>query len=99
MRRQYFVNYYKSFSNTYDLLYADTEDDLKQIPEEAERITRKKAESLCFAENYRRKYDPSFSGFADNMIYPVGLDTYDRCDIYNDHRFYKSGYIWERRAI
>lgn len=99
MRRQYFVNYYKSFCNTYDLLYADTEDDLKQIPEEAERITRKKAESLCSEENYRRKYDPSFSGFADNMIYPVGLDTYDRCDIYNDHRFYKSGYIWERRAI
>ena len=99
MRRQYYVHYYKDFGNTYDLIYADAEDDLTLIPEGAQRITRKEAETLCSMENYRRKYDQSFSGFADNMIYPVGLDSYGRCDIYNDHRFYRSGYIWERSAV
>ena len=99
MRRQYYIHYYKNFGNTYDLIYADTEDDLTLIPEDAERITRKEAEAFCSRENYRRKCDPSFSGFADNMIYPVGLDSYKRSDIYNDHRFYRNGYIWERSAV
>ena len=99
MRRQYYAHYYKGFGNTYSLMYADTENDLTLIPEDAEHITRKEAESLCARENYRRKHDSSFSGFADNMIYPVGLDSYERCDIYNDHRFYRSGYVWERSAV
>ena len=46
MRRQYFAHYYKNFSNTYNLMYADTKEELKLVPEDAKRITRKKAESL-----------------------------------------------------
>lgn len=97
MRRQYFTHYYKGFGNTYSLMYADTEEDLKLIHEDAERITRKEAESLCARENYRRKYDSSFSGYADNMIYPVGMDMEDRYNIYNSNRYYKDGYIVEKK--
>ena len=97
MRRQYFAHYYKGFGNTYSLMYADTEEDLKLIPEDAERITRKEAESLCARENYRRKYDSSFSGYADNIIYPVGMEIEDRYNIYNSNRYYKDGYIVERK--
>ena len=95
MRRQYFAHYYKGFGNTYSLMYADTEEDLKLIPEDAERITRKEAESLCSRENYRRKYDSGFSGYADNMIYPVDME--DRYNIYNSNRYYKDGYVVERK--
>lgn len=96
MRRQFFV-LYANFSNTYDLMYADTQGDLKLLPVGAERITRKEAERLCAEENYRRKHDSSFSGFADNVIYPVGMTSDERMNIVNDRRYRKSGYIWERR--
>ena len=96
MRRQYFVHYYKGFGNTYSLMYADTEEDLKLVPEGAERITRKKAESLASDENYRRRTDPSFSGYADNAVYPVGITNYDRYLMEQERGFYKNGYVWER---
>ena len=97
MRRQYFAHYYKDFGNTYNLLYADTEDELKMIPEDAERITRKEAESLASMENYRRKYDGSFSGFADNAIYPVTMTQEEMWDLPNSRKYYKDKYIWERK--
>ena len=107
MRRQYFVIYNKGFANSYDLVYAETEEDLKLVPVKAERITRKEAEALCAAENSRRKTDQSFSGFADNCIYPVSVvyaleptDSDDYIDIKmgNSRKYVKNGYIWERRA-
>ena len=97
MRRQFFVHY-ANFSNTYDLMYADTQEDLDLLPVGAERITRKEAERLCAEENHRRKYDSSFSGFADNAIYPVGMTSEERMDIMNDRRYFKKGYLWERRV-
>lgn len=97
MRRQFFVHY-ANFSNTYDLMYADTQEDLDLLPQGAERITRKEAERLCAEENRRRKYDSGFSGFADNTIYPVGMTSEERMDIMNDRRYFKKGYIWERRV-
>ena len=97
MRRQYFVHYYKDFGNTYNLLYADTEDELKMVPEDADRITRKEAESLASRENYRRKYDGSFSGFADNAIYPVSMTQEEMWDLPNSRKYYKDKYIWERK--
>jgi len=97
MRRQFFVHY-ANFSNTYDLMYADTQEDLDLLPVGAERITRKEAESLCAEENRRRKYNGNFSGYADNVIYPVSMTSDERMDIVNDRRYRKSGYIWERRA-
>ena len=98
MRRQYFAHYYKRFGNTYSLLYADTKEELEMIPEDAERITRKKAESLAADENYRRKYDRSCSGYADNMIYPVGLSREDVWNICNNSKYYKNGYVWEKAS-
>lgn len=96
MRRQYFVHYYKDFGNTYNLLYADTEEALKAVPEEAERITRKKAESLVADENRRRKADSSFSGYADNAIWPAD-ETEE--EMYNPNEYFeKVGCIMERRA-
>jgi len=97
MRRQYFAHYYKDFGNTYSLVYADTEDELKMIPEDAERITRKEAESLASRENYRRKYDSSCSGYADNAIYPVTMTQEEMWDLYNSRKYVKKGYIWERK--
>ena len=94
MRRQYFAHYYRDFGNTYNLMYADTEEDLKYVPEDARRITRREAESLCIRENYRRKHD--FGGFADNAIYPAKM-TSD--EIWGGSRkYYKVGYIYERRT-
>lgn len=96
MRRQYFVHYYKRFANAYNLFYADTEEDLKLVPEDAERITRKKAESLAADENYRRRTDRSFSGFADNAVYPVGMTERDIYNLEQEIGFHKVGYVWER---
>lgn len=97
MRRQYFVNYYANFANTYDLMYADTQEDLDLLPVGAERITRKEAESLCADENRRRKYNGNFSGCADNVIYPVSMTSDEQRNVVNDKRYFKSGYIWERK--
>lgn len=93
MRRQYFVHYYKDFGNTYNLLYADTEEALKAVPAGAERITRKKAESLAADENRRRKFGP---GYASNAIWPA--DETEEEEIFWDKHFEKVGYIMERRT-
>lgn len=97
MRRQYFVHYYNNFGNTYSLFYADSEAELKLIPENADRITRKRAESLAADENYRRKYDSSCSGYADNAIYPAGMSSVDRCYIEYNDSYFRNGYIWEHK--
>ena len=97
MRRQFFVHY-ADFNNTYDLMYADTQDNLDMLPAGAERITRKKAESLCAEENRRRRYEGSFGGYADNAIYPVGMTDDEKMNVVNVGRYRKRRYIWERRT-
>lgn len=90
MRKKYYVEYYKRFANTYNLYYAETSEQVK-VAEKAglERITRKEAEKLCVDENYRRKNDHDFSGYADNVIYPIDYNG----DWINDKRVYKDGYM------
>lgn len=82
------------FGNVYSLYWADGPEMEKLLPECAERISRKEAERLAAAENYRRKYTPSSSGYADNAIYPAGT-RWDFCPEM-DRRYKKIGYIWER---
>ena len=83
------------FGNVYSLHWADSSDMEKLLPEGAERISRKEAERLAAAENYRRKYTPSSAGYADNAIYPAGTH-WDFCPE-SDPNYKKIGYIWERR--
>ena len=92
MKKQYYVNYYRDFANTYSLYWAETDDQIKMAEENEnnERITRKRAEQLCAAENERRKYNPNSSGYADNVILPIDYDYYDW---ENDPDVYKYGYI------
>lgn len=82
------------FGNVYSLYWADSTEMEKLLPEGAERISRKEAERLAAAENYRRKYTPSSSGYAASAIYPAGL-RWDFCPE-GDPRYQKRGYIWER---
>lgn len=94
MRRQYFIHYYRDFCNTYNLLYADTEDDLKLIPKDAERITRKEAEGYARDEKQRQRHDHNFSGFADSAIFPVNADP--DYDWRNGRKYQLNGLIWEK---
>lgn len=89
MKKQYFVHYYRDFGNCYNLYYAECPEDFAALPEDAERITRRKAEQLCRDEKDRRKYDESFSGYADTIITPAAGDYWEE-DTPN-------GYIMPRR--
>ena len=90
--KRYFVHYWKDFSNTYEVLWADSPEAEAALPAGAERITRREAEELCRRERERRKYDAAFSGYATASIYPAdGPDN-----IENSRHYELRGYIWER---
>jgi len=93
--KKYFVKYYRDFGNTYNLAWAETAAQLAQAErDDWEQITRKAAESLCARENYARKTDHAFSGYADCLILPIDLD--DRDVNWTDARhFARHGYIVE----
>lgn len=91
--RKYFVKYH-GFANVYTLGYAETVEEENQATKRGfDRITRKEAESLCARENQRRKDNPAFSYFADNVILPIGYDD----DWRNDRNLMLRGYIAERK--
>lgn len=92
MKKYYIVR--GNFANVYTLFWADGPEMEKLLPEGAERISRKEAERLAAAENYRRKHTPSSSGCADCAIYPAG--THWDFSPEGDPRYKKNGYIWER---
>lgn len=100
--KQYYIHYYRTFDNAYNLWYVDT-DNATHINKLAsmknmERITRKQAEQKCAEENQRRKYDPGFSGYANSHIFPIDYDSDD--DYINQTRKYKvDRYIIERVAV
>ena len=95
MKKQYFVHRYNNFGNTYNLYWADSPEMIAALPEDAERISRKEAIRLCREERYRRKHDPSFSGYATDTIFPA--DYPDDQDIRSDKRFYLvDGFIWDK---
>lgn len=85
-----FYVWFGDFSNIYDIVWAETPEQVEEAENNGyERITRKEAESLCAEENRRRKENPSFSGYASNVIYPVEyVDNWE-----NDEKMYKDGYI------
>ena len=96
-RRKYWIQYYRDFSNTYNLCYTETDTEAKQAEEAGwERITRQEAIDKCIAERRRRKEDAAFSGFADIVILPFSYDT-DEDYWVNDPRMVMNGsYIVER---
>ena len=91
--KKYFVHYYLDFANTYNLYWADNADMMAALPDGAEQITRKEAETLCRREREARNYDNAFAYHATSSIYPAG---YKGVDIINDKRFALNGCIWDR---
>lgn len=88
-----FYVHYGDFANTYRLVWAETPEQVEEAKKRGyERITRKEAESLCAEENRRRKENPSFSGYASNVIYPVE-DVDNWWD--DDEKMHKNRYIIE----
>lgn len=92
--------YYAQFgrvSNEYNLYWAETPEQIA-LAESCgyERISRSEAFRLCAAENFRRKHDPAFSGFADNVILPVDASEWE-CNWRNARNMYKSGYVIDRK--
>lgn len=88
--KKYYVHYWNNFANTYNLYWAETSEQIKEAERNGyERITRKEAERLCANENYRRKTDYNFSGYASAVILPINYDG----DWINDRRMYKDGYM------
>ena len=73
--KKYYIEYTRNFSNTYNLYWAD-ESNADCVTENMERISREIALNMCSQEDYRRKYDQSCSGYADNRIYPIDYDAY-----------------------
>lgn len=70
--KQYYVQYYRDFGNTYTLRWADNAADIAALTSEGyERITRAKALWLARQEAIRRRDDPAFAYYADDHIYPV----------------------------
>lgn len=73
--KKYFVKYTHDFGNCYSLYYAETEEQLRMAEEmDCLRITRSEAETMCAAENARRKHNPNFAYYADSIIYPIDFD-------------------------
>ena len=94
--KKYWIHYYRDFANCYNLFWTDSQEMEAELPEGAEQITKKQAFIKCRQENDRRRYDHSFSGYADSHIFPAG----DDCACYDGSRdYYLSGYIWERSKI
>ena len=93
--KKYYINYYRDFGNTYNLMYVENEADEKALPDSAERITRKQAERYCRDELYAQATDPAFSGYASTSILPASFDGTMHCPE-NDRHLEKRGYIWER---
>lgn len=95
LRKQYYVNYYRNFANTYHLYWASTPEQIAEAEECGyERITRAEAIRLCVAENSRHREDYSSSGYADNVIYPIDYDAYENAWEF-DSRVCLNGYILE----
>ena len=93
---KYYIKYTRDFANTYALVYTETAtEEEKAAAEGYQRITRKEAERLCRAERYREQYDPSFAGYASDVILPYGYPATER-DWRNDSRMALRGYIVER---
>lgn len=86
------------FGNVYSLYWAETAEQIKMAKEYGyTRITRREAEKLCAEENDRRNYDSNFSGYADNLIYPIDYDgEHAKWDLFNQRgAVFQDGYVVE----
>lgn len=69
-RKMYWVQYHE-FANCYELAWTDNMDDLAAAQDAGfEPITRKNAITLARRERERAEYDPAFSGYSDDHIWP-----------------------------
>lgn len=84
------------FGNVYSLYWADSPEMAARLPEDAERITRKRAIEYCREELDRREHDASFAFYAASSIVPADLGP--DADLYNDRRYELRGHIWERAS-
>ena len=94
--KKYFARY-GNFGNVYSLVWtADEKTEKAVLSHGYERITRKRARELCVQENYRRKYDTAFSGYASNVILPYDIDADEPAYYYQYSGVgTKNGYIVE----
>ena len=89
MKKKYFVKYY-GFHNCYDLVYTKSEKEAADaVAHGFERISRKEAERLCRMERDRRKYDPAFSGYANDHIWPYAEEE----ELWESGRYDYDGYL------
>lgn len=95
--KKYYVKYWNNFGNCYRLHYAETGEEAVLLEnDDFSRITRAEALRLCVQENDRRKRGPAFSGFADNLIFPVNCPD----NWINDWRHYfRDGYFVIRKNL
>lgn len=96
MKKQYYL-WYGDFGNVYNLYWAETAEQIKLAKESGyTRITRRQAEKLCAEENNRRNYDDNFSGYADNLIWPIDYEgEHAEWDLYNRRNVFQDGYVVE----
>lgn len=67
-----FYVHYGDFANSYRLAWAETPEQVEKAEKRGyKRITRKEAKRLCAEENFRKKENPNFSGYASNVIYHI----------------------------
>lgn len=92
MKKYYYKNT-RGFANTYIVCWAESPAQIAYAEShDYDQITRRDAEKLCAAENRRRKYDQSCSGYASTVIKPIDFDS-DWLD--PDRDLDVSGYIAE----
>lgn len=96
MKKKYYV-WYGNFGNVYNLYWAETAEQIKLAKESGyTRITRRQAEKLCAEENNRRNHDSYFSGYADNLIYPIDYEgIHAKWDLSNQRGVVQNGYVVE----
>lgn len=74
--KRYFVEHYRDFANTYNLYYAESQEQEREaISKGYERIPRRVAERMCREEREREQYSPMNAGYASTVILPIWYPT------------------------
>ena len=69
--KTYFIRH-GNFANIYDLAWADNKEDISWlVSQNFERCTLREAQYWARRERDRRKFNPAFSGYGDDVIYPA----------------------------
>lgn len=73
--KRYFIKFYNDFSNTYNLAWAETPEQMEIAKNEGwSQISRVKAINFCKKEREKEHYNSMFSGYASRYIYPIDID-------------------------